>query len=254
MEFATAIVLGKYRVTYWRCEYCGFVQTDEPFWLEEAYSSAIASIDIGPINRSITMAEKTKALILTFFDIRANFLDYGAGYGILVRRMRDLGFDFRYYDKYCENLFANGFEVSLDGDAHFELITAFEVLEHMQEPLREVRKLLSISDAIFFTTELMPPRYPLPTEWWYYALEQGQHISFYSRRSLVVLADLLGVACYSLGSVHLLTRRHISSRLYRLVLRAPYTPIVGYVLGRCRGVESLLEKDFEQISGLTLGN
>jgi Methyltransferase domain len=252
--FGTGVVLRKHLVKYWRCENCGFVQTDEPHWVGEAYSDAITSIDIGPVNRSITMAEKARALILTFFDSRERFLDYGGGYGIFVRRMRDLGFDFRYYDKFCANLFAKGFEVGLEGNSPFELITAFEVVEHVQEPMAEFRKLLSMSDSIFFTTELMPARYPKPTEWWYYDLDHGQHISFYSRKSLKVVAKLLGVEYLSLGSLHLLTRRRISRRLYRLVLNARFTNIVGDVLGRYHGIESLLERDFERISGLRLDN
>jgi hypothetical protein len=251
-EFATATVLGKYPVRYWRCEECGFVQTEEPYWLSEAYSTAITSIDLGPVNRSITLAEKTKALIVTFFDGHGRFLDYGGGYGIFVRRMRDIGFDFGYYDRYCENLFAKGFEVDLECAARFELVTAFEVLEHMQEPLLEIEKLLSISDSLFFTTEVLPPRYPKPTEWWYYDLEHGQHISFFSRKSLELVAARLGIGYYWRGPLHLLTRRRISRRLYRLVLNPRFTAIVGHVLSRRRGIESLLEKDFEKNSGVRL--
>ena len=35
------MVLGKHEVAYHRCGSCGFVQTDEPFWLEETYASVI---------------------------------------------------------------------------------------------------------------------------------------------------------------------------------------------------------------------
>src|SRR5436309_15018204 len=96
--FATAVVLGKHEVQYFKCGHCGFVQTEKPFWLDEAYATAIAEIDIGPINRALVMSEKTSALVLSFFDAHAKFVDYGAGYGIFVRRMRDIGLDFYYYD------------------------------------------------------------------------------------------------------------------------------------------------------------
>src|SRR5262245_2421890 len=183
-EFGTSVLLRRHRVTYWLCGACGFVQTDEPHWLEEAYSTDVSAIDLGPVNRGITMAEKTRALIVSAFDPTACFLDYGAGYGIFVRRMRDLGFDFRYYDKYEQNLFARGFESRLEGTNSFELITAIEVFEHMTEPLFEIQTLLAHSDSIFFTTELLPADYPGLDKWWYYAPEHGQHISFFSRRSL----------------------------------------------------------------------
>ena len=41
--FATAKVLQKYNVDYFQCSNCGFVQTEEPYWLDEAYSEAIRS-------------------------------------------------------------------------------------------------------------------------------------------------------------------------------------------------------------------
>lgn len=32
-----AKILVKYDINYYHCENCGFLQTEEPFWLEEAY-------------------------------------------------------------------------------------------------------------------------------------------------------------------------------------------------------------------------
>ena len=41
------IILQKYHSNYYQCKNCSFVQTDEPIWLEEAYSNAITTLDIG---------------------------------------------------------------------------------------------------------------------------------------------------------------------------------------------------------------
>ena len=46
-SFDSARILRKYDVDYFECPYCGFIQTEEPYWLTEAYSSAITSSDIG---------------------------------------------------------------------------------------------------------------------------------------------------------------------------------------------------------------
>ena len=253
-HFSTALVLGKHSVKYFRCSGCGFVQTEEPYWLEEAYSSAITSIDIGPVNRGVVMAETTKALILAFLDASAKFVDYGAGYGIFVRRMRDLGFDFYYHDKYCTNMFAKGFDVNLDGSVKYELVTAFEVVEHLEEPFLQLRQLRESAKNIFFTTEIIPSRYPKPEEWWYYGLEHGQHISFFSRKSLYVLANRLGLNLYSYGSLHLLTEKTISPRLFRFILDPRFNALVGYLLGRAKRLKSLLPGDFEKLSGTRLEN
>jgi glycosyltransferase involved in cell wall biosynthesis len=39
--FASAKILQKYDVKYYQCHSCGFVQTEEPYWLNEAYTDAI---------------------------------------------------------------------------------------------------------------------------------------------------------------------------------------------------------------------
>jgi hypothetical protein len=40
-------VLRKYDVQYFQCGGCGFLQTETPYWLDEAYSSAIVTADTG---------------------------------------------------------------------------------------------------------------------------------------------------------------------------------------------------------------
>lgn len=252
VPFARATVLRKHDVQYFKCEHCGFVQTEYPYWLEEAYSNAIVNIDIGPINRGIQCSEKTKALVVGFFKAHEKFIDYGAGYGVFVRMMRDLGLDFYYYDKYCENIFARDFEAEME--THYELLTAFEVFEHLENPVDELNKMLAFSRNIFFTTELMPSNYPKPTEWWYYALDYGQHISFYTHESLKILAEKAGLHFYSNGMFHLMTEKKISNRLFQLALHKNISGVLGARLGNYRGISSLLARDFERISGLSFRN
>jgi len=66
-------------------------------------------------------------------------LDYGGGHGVFVRIMRDFGFDFRWSDCYATNIYARGFE----GDVHLrhELVTAFEVFEHLVDVRAELAAL-----------------------------------------------------------------------------------------------------------------
>lgn len=40
-----AKVLGKYDVKYFHCSTCGYIQTEEPYWLDEAYSESISALD-----------------------------------------------------------------------------------------------------------------------------------------------------------------------------------------------------------------
>ncbi|MEJ2105601.1 MAG: hypothetical protein P8X47_13660, partial [Ignavibacteriaceae bacterium] len=46
-EVFSAKVLNKYNVKYYHCLSCGFLQTEEPYWLDEAYKSAIGIADTG---------------------------------------------------------------------------------------------------------------------------------------------------------------------------------------------------------------
>lgn len=252
MPFGVARVLKKYDVRYFSCQQCGFVQTETPYWLEEAYSSAISAIDIGPVDRALKMAEKTKALAVTMFNPWLPCLDFGAGYGLFVRRLRDLGLDCRYFDRHCENLFAQGFEADPFSGSRFEFVTAFEVVEHFSDPVAEVGRLLECTSNLFFSTELLPPHRPGPNDWWYYAPEFGQHISIFSRQSLDILAQRLGMQLLSHGRLHLLTKKRIAPSWYAFLLHDRVSAAVGRIVGDYRGLGSRLAADFSNQSGTSM--
>ena len=54
-------------------------------------------------------------------------------YGIFVSMIRDKGFEFYWQDDFCENIFAERFVA--DMNSNYDTITAFEVVEHLPEPL-----------------------------------------------------------------------------------------------------------------------
>jgi FkbM family methyltransferase len=215
-NFANAKILNKYQVEYFRCSNCGFVQTESPYWLEEAYSEAIASSDVGLVFRIGMFSSLTSKLIFQFFDHQAKFIDYGGGYGLFVRLMRDRGFDFHWLDTFCENLFAKGFEVLEVANNQFEILTAFEVFEHLVDPITEIGEILKYSKNILFSTELLPDACYHPNEWRYYSLIEGQNISLYTLKSLSVIADKFNLKLYSNGSsLHLLTEKDLPSNLFQ---------------------------------------
>ncbi len=210
-HFASSKVLNKYDIDYFQCTNCGFVKTEEPYWLDEAYSSPIAKSDVGLVRRNLSCSNLTSCLIAHLFNREGRFLDYGCGYGLFVRLMRDAGFDFYGYDKFCDNLFYHGFEAQEDANETYDLVTAFEVFEHFVEPQTELQNILKFSKNILFSTELLPPNNPKPTEWWYYVPNEGQHISIYTSKSLALLAKDFDLNLYTMGSsFHLLTAEKIS--------------------------------------------
>lgn len=246
IPFGEAEILHQHRVHYFRCENCGFIQTETPYWLDEAYSEAITRSDIGLLDRNLEMMRKTRDLISICFDPAGRFIDYGGGYGVFVRLMRDQGFDFYRHDPICKNLFAQGFEAQ--AGINYELLTAWEVFEHLVDPMAEIERMLSYSQNLFFSTILLP-EVPSPLgEWWYYGLEHGQHVAFYSPQTLRVIAQKHNLALiYSDGATHLMGRKKIHPMMISFVLEGQYKFFRRLFSFRSRA--SLLEKDFQQIRG-----
>lgn len=250
--FGTGQILNKYDVRFFRCLRCGFVQTETPYWLEEAYSTAIVTSDIGYVGRNVRMSRVTRALISLAFDPSKRFADYGGGYGMFVRLMRDAGFDFWRYDKHCENLFAQGFD--LDGTsamkpAEFELVTAFEVFEHLVDPRKELEQMLRLSPAIFFSTVILPEPAPALGSWWYYVLEHGQHIALYTIRSLEILGEKFNLRLYTNGeSLHVLSRSKIPNAAFRLATTSPFMRFINVFCRR----SSLLIEDCRNVTNLNI--
>lgn len=196
------------------------------------------------LKRNLELREVVTALVRAYCNPSAKFVDYGGGYGLLVRLLRDRGLDFYRQDIYAENLFAKNFDFHDAGVEKFELLTAFEVFEHLENPAAEVEKMLALSDNILFSTELQPIANPRPDTWWYILPEIGQHISFFSKDSLAALAQCMGLHLNTNGkNLHLLSRRKMPAPL--LFRALSYHQIAGVFNRVLPGRKSLLPQDFD---------
>lgn len=204
-------ILLKHEATYYQCSNCQFIQTSDPIWLKEAYSSAITALDIGLVNRNIRMLNAIPRVLDSCFPEADAMLDYAGGYGMFARLMRDEGYNFFRQDIYCENIFAKHFDISDSGLSHFDLVTAFEVFEHFEKPLEEIEKIFSYSKNVIFTTELAPTITSELQNWWYLSTDTGQHIAFYTETSLQFLAQKYGLNYYHRGNLHLFTLNKLST-------------------------------------------
>ncbi|MEI6540694.1 MAG: class I SAM-dependent methyltransferase [Planctomycetota bacterium] len=239
--FGRATVLVKYDVAYFRCRQCDFVQTEQPYWLNEAYASPISSIDLGLLDRNYRLAEITTRLTNRVFTTGEPCVDYGGGYGVFVRLMRNRGIPFYHRDPMAKNLFAAGFEAR--DDQTFALATAMEVFEHMVFPNEDLKVLDQLSPHWLVTTELVPESTPALSDWWYYMPEIGQHISFYSRKSLQVLGARYKRRVITCGKgLHLFTKSNVSQKYIQWILRNR----TSRWLDRCYKQRSLLKADYDQ--------
>ncbi|MBC7399965.1 MAG: class I SAM-dependent methyltransferase [Mucilaginibacter sp.] len=249
----TARILNKYDVKYYRSNDTGFIQTEEPYWLQEAYSSAITKLDVGLVYRNITLRERIGPLLATYFNKSGVFLDYAGGYGLFTRLMRDNGFNFYHTDKFCQNIFAEYFDLTnLPVNTRFEAVTAFEVFEHLANPLEEIKEILTYSDNLFFTTELQPEVITGVEDWSYFSTETGQHIAFYNEATLNAIAQQLGCNFYTDGKfLHLFTKTVFDTNPFALV-RDPFLlrkakKLVKKSLQKIGIPDSLLMKDWKYI-------
>lgn len=250
----SAKILNKYEVDYFRCEETGFIQTEEPYWLEEAYSSAITKLDVGLVSRNENLRERTIPILNNYKSANEKFLDYAGGYGLFTRMMRDRGFNYFHVDPYCQNIFAEFFDLAdLDKNTKFELVTAFEVFEHLPNPLKGIKEMLAYSDSLLFSTELQPEGLKGIDEWWYFIPETGQHVSLFTKKALDFIAKQLGYNFYSDGiNLHLFTKKTFLSNPFKQK-KMPY--LIGtmkrkvdrYLRKINPDRETLLQKDWQFI-------
>jgi hypothetical protein len=90
-------------------------------------------------------------------------------------------------------------------------VITFESFEYFINPMAEIENLLKISKNIIFSTELLLRSIPQPNKWWYYGVDHGQHISFYSKKTFEFIANKYKSHYLNLGSLHILSERKIPS-------------------------------------------
>lgn len=186
-------VLGEHDVAYFSCAECNSLQTEPPYWLDEAYSSSLASLDTGAVQRNLS---NMAAVAATASILRLrNILDFGGGDGLLCRMLRDLKFNCFVSDRYAAASYSQRF--TEPDFRRADLLLAFEVAEHFSAPREDFAKLLqSRPCALLMTTERYEGQ---GADWWYLTPETGQHVFFYSRRALNEVAAQFGYRLHEIG-------------------------------------------------------
>jgi hypothetical protein len=180
------LLIGKHSVSFFRCGTCSSLQSEAPYWLDEAYGTDVDALDTGAAQRVLHCVALTHC-VLRLLGYRTT-LDFGGGSGLLCRLLRDAGHDAYWYDQYSRPGYATGFVGSPTGS--YDLITSFEVVEHFPNPSRDFEALFSGKPkALLLITELYSGQ---GEDWPYLAPEEGQHIFFYSPDGLETIARRFG--------------------------------------------------------------
>ncbi len=240
-------LMDKYEVAYFYCDESGIIQTEEPYWLREAYASVIFPLDTSVASRNFGNARRLEPILSRLFPEDSVFVDTAAGYGLLTRLMRDLGFDFFARDMFCENIFSKAFEAPPGIKA--AAVTAFEVLEHVTDPIEFLSAQMKDfqTDTVIASTSVFEGEIPDAT-WPYYSFESGQHVTLYQPRSLELIARKLDCRYVRLGAdLHLITRRAVPAGK-RFLLTTPMIRAAHRVATHfARRHRSLTQSDSEML-------
>ncbi len=180
-------------VYYALCGKCGFCFAPELMtWGLERFEERIYNDEYVVVDPDYIEARPrtNAATLISIFKDRAHsvrHLDYGGGDGLLAKILRESNWQSISYDPFVDR------NINVEQLGKFELITAFEVFEHVpdvQKLMSDLRSLLSGNGLVLFSTLLSDGNIHSNQRisWWYASPRNG-HISLFSRNSLAILAQ-----------------------------------------------------------------
>ena len=190
------LVLSGIPVYYAICSQCGFCFTPALYaWTLDEFEKNIYNDDYVFVDPDYieTRPRAGAANLLSMFENlppSIRHLDYGGGKGLLAKILRESNWNSISYDPFVDR------DINIEQLGEVELITAYEVFEHVpdvQKLMSNLRSLLSSNGLVLFSTlasdEKIRPFRRL--DWWYASPRNG-HISLFSRKSLAILAQKNG--------------------------------------------------------------
>ncbi|NJD25440.1 MAG: class I SAM-dependent methyltransferase [Betaproteobacteria bacterium] len=191
-------------VYYAQCGNCGFCWAPEickwPMgkFEELIYNDDYVSVDPDYLEKRPNVNANNLRSMFPSLPAHLRHLDYGGGNGLLARLLRESSWNSVSFDPFADR------DIALTSLGNFDLITAFEVFEHVpdvQSLVADLRSVLSKDGLVLFST-LLSDGNIVPNQrlaWWYASPRNG-HISLFSRRSLARLAQDNGFVFGSFSS------------------------------------------------------
>jgi glycosyltransferase involved in cell wall biosynthesis len=203
-------VLSRHIVGYFRCETCGSLQPETPYWLEEAYSLNAEALD-GAASAKSMLHFLTFRRLLEILDVKTfdRCVDYCGGTGLFARLMRDLGYNYSTFDR------NGGGELCAaarwyDFDRQAKLVTIFDGIEKFTDPRHEWQTIFSAEpDFVVGTATLYGGE---DAAWPQLAAEVGQRVFFHTANALSEVASRHGRWAYQVGQYFIMSRVPLSER------------------------------------------
>lgn len=195
-------------IYYLKCGTCDHIfSTDFDDWDLEDFKENIYNehyIEVDPEYNGTRSLRDVKMLMqMTNNNKNFSILDYGAGPGVFGNELKKQGYDIESWDPLWLT------PPSWDQNKKFDIITAFEVLEHSPNPkqtLLDMHKWLKPDGKILITTlvnDIMQGKRD-PTYW--YLSPRNGHVSMFSNQSLEKLFKTVNMKVQ-----HLAWNTHLAS-------------------------------------------
>jgi hypothetical protein len=176
-------------IDYRRCASCGFLFTDAfDDWSEAQFSEHIYNDDYAAVDPDYRLARPRNNADLVNrlwgqYKEQLRVLDYGGGNGVLCDALRAAGYPVAVsYDPLVPHY-------AQRPEGKFNLVTCFETLEHMPDPLAGIASILeSVAEPgfVMLSTLVQPVEFDkIGLDWWYVGPRNG-HISIFSRQALML--------------------------------------------------------------------
>jgi len=196
-------------VRYFLCAGCGFCFAPEfRAWSDRQFKERIYNDDYVLVDPEYVTLRPGKIAgmvdeIFASVRSRVTHLDFGGGNGLTSRLLCDKGWRSSSYDHFVDG------PDRLAQLSTYDLVTAFEVFEHVVDPRQLMASLSGLThpqSLILFSTLLSDGHIARGKglEWWYLAPRNG-HVSLYSRGSLGRLS-----AAHGFRLLHLNEGTHVA--------------------------------------------
>ena len=207
-------------IYYRRCATCGFLFTDafDDWSIEQfkthIYNDGYLAFDPDYAGKRPSGYASTVAQLWAAHKANTRVLDFGGGNDVFSAALRVSGFlDAVTYDPMVS-------EHASRPDGKFDLVTCFETLEHVPDPVASIGAIVDYvaePGAVFYSTLTQPDDLnDKGMSWWYVGPRNG-HISLFSKQALQVAWGRHGFKTVSFDAGHHLAFRTLPDAWRRTI-------------------------------------